>query len=258
MRRFLSIFVLSFGILCFQPDVLALRVDRAAYRYPYRNPYLATTTLSVAKGRDVLLADDDVSRRSLDIKILDGRDNTYLLEGKGKLRFRQQTGSAPLIFIIPGLGSPAASGSAPYLAEVLVDQGFHVLILPSPFNWNFALAASRSGLPGITQEDSEDLYSAMQLILQHIKIHHGRGRREMYVYARSQVAAGSAGYLPHIRPAQQALRLFPGLPIRFILRWLFFSNCTQSSATSTLCAPLFFTVKIGVCVSYRVRTRGQT
>jgi len=175
MRRFLSIFVLSFGILCFQPDVLALRVDRAPYRYPYKDPYLATTTLSIAKGRDVLLADDDVSRKSLEITIIDNRDNTYLLEGKGKLRFRfyQQIGSAPLIFIIPGLGSPAASGSAPYLAEVLVDQGFHVLILPSPFNWNFALAASRSGLPGITQEDSEDLYSAMQLILQHIKIHYG-------------------------------------------------------------------------------------
>ena len=87
--------------------------------------------------------------------------------------FYQQAGSAPLIFIIPGLGSPAAMGSTAYLAEVLVDQGFHVLILPSPFNWNFALAASRSGLPGITQEDSEDLYSAMHLILQDIKFHYG-------------------------------------------------------------------------------------
>ena len=122
MRRFLSIFVWSFGFLCFQPDVLALRVDRAAYRYTYTDPYLATTTLSIAKGRDVLLADDDVSRRSLEITVLDGRDNAYLLEGKGKLRFRfyQQTGSAPLIFIIPGLGSPAAFGSAAYPAEVLV------------------------------------------------------------------------------------------------------------------------------------------
>ncbi len=103
------------------------------------------------------------------------RDDVYLLEGKGKLRFRfyQQRSSAPLIFIIPGLGSSAYSGSALYVAELLVDQGFHVLILPSPFNWNFTLAASRSGLPGLTQEDSEDLYSAMQLTLQHIKEHYG-------------------------------------------------------------------------------------
>jgi hypothetical protein len=143
MRRFLSILVLSCEILCFQPDVLALRVDRATYRYPCKDPYLATTTLSIAKGRDVLLADDDVSRRSLEITVLDGPDNTYLLEGKGKLRFRfyQQTGPAPLIFIIPGLGSPAASDSAPYLADALVDQGFHVLIVPSPFNRNFAFGS---------------------------------------------------------------------------------------------------------------------
>jgi hypothetical protein len=123
------------------------------------------------------VSDDTVSRRSLEITVLKGRDNVHLLDGLGKLRFRfyQQRGSAPLIFIIPGLGGSAASGSAAYLAEVLVDAGFHVLILPSPFNWNFALAASRSGLPGLTEEDSRDLYASMQLALQHVEERYGVG-----------------------------------------------------------------------------------
>ncbi|MDQ3583977.1 MAG: alpha/beta hydrolase [Pseudomonadota bacterium] len=175
MRRILGIVVFSFAILCIPPDASAFRVDRAAYRYPYRDPYLATTTLSITRGRAALWSHDTVSRRSLEITVLEGRDNVYLLRGQGKLRFRfyQQKGSAPLIFIIPGLGGPAASGSATYLAEVLVGEGFHVLILPSPFNWNFALAASRSGLPGLTEEDSRDLYAAMQLALEHVGERYG-------------------------------------------------------------------------------------
>ncbi len=167
----LRLLILSFGMLCVQPHAWAFRVDRTVYQYPYTDPYLATTTLSMAKGRDALTADDDVSRRSLRITVRTDRDDTHLLEGEGSLRFRfyQQPASAPLIFIIPGFGGSAASGSATYLAEVLVDEGFHVLILPSPFNWNFALAASRSGLPGITGDDSEDLYSAMRLTLEHVR-----------------------------------------------------------------------------------------
>ena len=43
------------------------------------------------------------------------------------------------------------------------------VILPSPFNWNFTLAASASGYPGYTQEDSKDLYSVMQRVLDDVK-----------------------------------------------------------------------------------------
>ena len=162
-------------MMYFQPDAFALRVDILSYPYPYKNPYLATATVAIMKGRDELLSDDAVFRRSLKIKILENRDDLYLLEGMGTLRVRfyQQPRSAPLIFIIPGLGSSAYSGAARYIAELLVDEGFHVLILPSPFNWNFTLAASRSGFPGLIQEDSEDLYSAMQLTLNYIKEHYG-------------------------------------------------------------------------------------
>jgi hypothetical protein len=52
---------------------------------------------------------------------------------------------------------------------LLADHGFQVLSLPSPFNWNFTLAASRSALPGLTGRDSEDLYRAMQVALDTVR-----------------------------------------------------------------------------------------
>ena len=120
----LIIFVFSSVMMYFQPDAFALRVDILSYPYPYKNPYLATATVAIMKGRDEFLSDDAVFRRSLEIKILENRDDIYLLEGMGTLRVRfyQQPRSAPLIFIIPGLGGSAYSGAVRYIAELLVDE----------------------------------------------------------------------------------------------------------------------------------------
>ncbi|MDD5462259.1 MAG: alpha/beta hydrolase [Methylococcales bacterium] len=160
------------AILSFQSTAFAQRIDEKSYQYPYKNPYIATATVGIMRGNEELPATDI---NDLRIKVLDHRDNIYLLEGKGTLRYRfyQQKGPgpAPLIFIIPGLGGSAYSGTARFLAEWFSGNGFHVLILPSPFNWNFTLAASNSGYPGHTQEDTQDLYSVMQRVLDDIKIH---------------------------------------------------------------------------------------
>ncbi|MCI0559531.1 MAG: hypothetical protein MN733_13635, partial [Nitrososphaera sp.] len=88
MKRFVGVVVFSFVLVYFQPEAFALRVNPAAYPYPYENPYIATTTLSILKGRNAFSTDDAVSRRSFEIKLLDHRDNVYLLEGMGKLRVR--------------------------------------------------------------------------------------------------------------------------------------------------------------------------
>jgi len=86
---------------------------------------------------------------------LDHRDDIPLLEGKGTLRycFYRQKGPTPLVFILPGLSGSAYVDTARYVAEWLAGHGFHVLIIPSPLNWNFALAASASGYPGYTNVD---------------------------------------------------------------------------------------------------------
>ena len=161
-----AIFIDAFFLMAlfFQPAAVAWKINAATYRYPYKDPYVATSTVALMQGREELPSGDI---RDLEITVLEGRDDIYLLQGEGKLRYRfyQQEGPAPLIFIIPGLGSSAYAGSARYLAEFFAGQGFHVLVLPSPFNWNFTLSASRSGFPGLIQEDAKDIYSVMELVL---------------------------------------------------------------------------------------------
>lgn len=148
----------------------AARLDPARYDFPYPDPYLATTTVALLKDRDKRLMDDD--SRCLHIQLIPGRDDIELLDGKGRLRvlFQPQADrQAPLIFLIPGFGGSAYTGSTRYVGQMLVDRGFQVATLPSPFSWNFALAASRSGFPGYTGRDSEDLYAAMRAVLDRIR-----------------------------------------------------------------------------------------
>lgn len=164
----LLIFCFFPAVLFFHANAFAQRIDEASYRYPYKNPYLATMTVAIMQGSE----NPPMSEiKDLRVKVLDHRNDIYLLEGMGTLRysFYRQNGPAPLIFIIPGLAGSAYSGSARFLAEWLAGNGFHVVILPSPFNWNFTLAATASGYPGYTQEDTQDLYSVMQLVLNDVQ-----------------------------------------------------------------------------------------
>jgi len=167
--RLLLVFAIS--LISSSLTAAARSVDESSYRYPYHDPYLATTTIAIMKGRDEGRDSDTI--QDLEIALIPGRNDIPLLEGKGKLRFRlyPNQGKAPLIIIVPGLGSSAYAGSASHIAELLFANGFHVLVLPDPLNWNFALAASTSGFPGDHFADAADMYRAMQQALRHVVKH---------------------------------------------------------------------------------------
>jgi hypothetical protein len=183
---------IGLALLGFCSSASALRVDPAAYPYPYTDTYLATTTVALLKDRDRRVPND--TTRYLHLDLIPGRNHVYLLEGKGRLRvrFQPQQGPAPLIFLIPGFGGSAYTGSTRYVAQMLVDRGFHVVSLPSPFSWNFTLAASQTGFPGFTEQDSEDLYAAMQAVLRHIREHDriGVGRIGLIGFSHGALHAG--------------------------------------------------------------------
>ena len=147
-------------------------LEAGDYKYPYHDPYLATATTAI-------LSDDGATPRADSIIVqvpgLPGRNRLPSLEGRGhvSLALYPQRRSAPLIFILAGLGSNPYFGVAPYLASLFYRQGFHVVILPSPMSWNFALAASRSGAPGYAPEDARDLYAVMQNTLTVLRGRHG-------------------------------------------------------------------------------------
>jgi hypothetical protein len=162
------------GVLAAPPAMLAFAtafgatISAADYHYPYRDPYVATSTVALLGGRERISSGEI---HDLRLTVIPGRSGLPFLHGKGRLRYRlyQHHGPAPLIFVIPGIGSSAYAGSARFMAELLADHGFHAVVLPCPFSWNFALAASSSGYPGLTGADAADLYYTMQLVLADVK-----------------------------------------------------------------------------------------
>src|ERR1044071_827315 len=143
-------------------------IEAAEYNYPYHDPYIATATTAI-------LSDDGATPRVnsevVHVPGLPGRNNLPSLEGRGdvSIALYRQNRPAPLTFVLAGIGSNAYFGVGPYLASVFHKAGAHVVILPSPMSWNFALAASRSGAPGFAPEDARDLYEVMQKTLSIVK-----------------------------------------------------------------------------------------
>jgi hypothetical protein len=168
--------VIFMGLCCARVSIVVLLLstclaEAAEYQYPFHNPYLATATIA-------LLGDDsDTPRgnsRIVHVPGLPGRNNLPGVQGRGDLSvaFYRQNGPAPLLFILPGLGATPFFGVAPYLANLFYRAGSHVVILPSPMSWNFALAASRSGVPGYVPQDARDLYEVMQKTLALLRERH--------------------------------------------------------------------------------------
>jgi len=150
---------LGAGVISAQPRRLP-----EGYDYPYRDPYLATVTVAVLNANSPI---PGFTRQVVHVPVLPGRNGLPSLEGRGSVSVAlyRQRHPAPLLFVLPGIGSNPYFGLSTYLARLFHQEGFHVVILPSPMNWNFALAASRSGAPGHAPEDARDLYAAMQNIL---------------------------------------------------------------------------------------------
>ena len=137
---------------------------RPDYRYPYRDPYVATITSAVMNAHGLT---PGIKRQVVHVPGLPGRNDLPSVEGRGQVSVAlyRQSRPAPLLFIVSGVGSNPFFGLGTYLAGLVYRAGFHVVILPSPMTWNFALAASRSGAPGYTPDDARDLYEVMQRTL---------------------------------------------------------------------------------------------
>ncbi len=147
-------------------------VEAEDYKYPYRDPYLATVTTAILNADRL---SPRLKRQVVHVSGLSGRNRLPSLEGRGNVSvaFYGQDHPAPLVFILSGIGSNPYFGLATYYAGLFYREGSHVVILPSPMSWNFALAASRSGAPGYAPEDARDLYEAMQKILSVLRARYG-------------------------------------------------------------------------------------
>lgn len=148
--------------------LLAADIDAQSYGYPLTNPFEATIATTPPELQPQLPADADIDQENYRIKLRPERefelpDNFWPVTKMG-YSLAEQKGEAPLIFIIAGTGMPYNSSTAEYLKKLFYGAGYHVVQLSSPTSYDFMSAASRSATPGLTGEDADDLYRAMQAV----------------------------------------------------------------------------------------------
>jgi len=78
--------------------------------------------------------------------------------------YRLQPDPAPLIFLVPGLGTHRLDGSSLALAELAYDRGFSVAIVSNPMNFEFVEKGLRATVPGHVPVDSQDLHLALDRV----------------------------------------------------------------------------------------------
>jgi pimeloyl-ACP methyl ester carboxylesterase len=144
----------------------------AAYDYPVENPYEATVIGIPPDYRYQWEVPRDVRPRMLTLNF--GKDLSWipLAQTFGiadlKLYFAPQHGPAPLIFVIAGTGAAYDSPKTVFLMDTFYQAGYHVITISSPTKPPFIAAVSTNNLPGVTQQDAEDLYRVMQKTLETI------------------------------------------------------------------------------------------
>ena len=69
---------------------------------------------------------------------------------------------APLIFILAGTGGNFSNPSMLGLMHLFWDKGYHVVGLPNPTFMNFIINGSSSGVVGLPEHDTRDLYNLLK------------------------------------------------------------------------------------------------
>jgi len=124
-----------------------------------------------------------------------------------KYTFWLQPGQAPVVYIVPGLGSHRLAETSLALAELVYKNGFSVVSISSPFNSEFMENASTAALPAYLPVDGHDLQVALTAIDRNLqKSYPGRlGEKALLGYSMGAfqslfiAATASTNQLPLIK-----------------------------------------------------------
>jgi pimeloyl-ACP methyl ester carboxylesterase len=117
-----------------------------------------------------------------------GKTRSVLIPATGrklKFTFWLQPKIAPVVYIIPGLGSHRLAASELALAELVFQQGFSAVCVSSTFNFEFMEHAATADVPAYMPVDVHDLHVALTEIDHHLeKLYPQRlGSRAMMGYS---------------------------------------------------------------------------
>jgi ABC-type transporter lipoprotein component MlaA len=87
-------------------------------------------------------------------------------------RVWMQPEPAPLLYILPGLGSHREAKSTVALAEMGFRRGFSVVTISSALNFDFMLNAATAEVPGFAPADARDVHVALDAIDRDLAAHY--------------------------------------------------------------------------------------
>ncbi len=93
-----------------------------------------------------------------------GKTRPVLIPATGrklKFTFWLQPGKAPVVYIVPGLGSHRLAQPAVALAELVYKNGFSAVCVSSAFNSEFMEQASTAAMPAYLPVDGHDVHVAL-------------------------------------------------------------------------------------------------
>ena len=136
--------------------------EMEAYDFPFVNPLEAT----VVGTPTVYRADvpDKDPTKEYTLPIFDNREVPKVFWYSNKLKFSltAKRGEAPLIFVIAGTGGSYKSPKVVAMQKAFHQAGFHTIAISSPTHMNFIINASTTSVPGLIEEDCEDIYRVME------------------------------------------------------------------------------------------------
>ena len=137
------------------------------YDYPYKDPYLATVLATPSKDMSKF---ENINYKEIGLNLKGGNvpPNLWYLNGF-KFGLMAQRQKAPLIFLLAGTGAQYNSYQMITMSRILYQNGFSVIMLPTSFDYNFIVSASKTHAPGFLKKDSSEVYDIMKLAFNKIK-----------------------------------------------------------------------------------------
>lgn len=161
--------------------------------YPFKNPYVATIFGSSQMMTPEIPKNIDIEDENIDMD-KEIPEQFWYSDGF-KFSYVKQDKKAPLVFILAGTGATHNSTRNKLFARIFYKYGYNVILLPSIMNGNFVLNASKTKMPGIIFDDSQDMYNIMKKSYEKIKDEMHVSNFYLIGYSLGATEAGMISYI---------------------------------------------------------------
>ena len=162
------------------------------YNYPLKNRFESTVIGTPHQYLPIFPKDIPVKHYSISVFPERDTPDIFWYNSRFKFSLAKQKKKAPLVLVIGGAGTGYNSIKLKRFQKIFYSAGYHVVLISSPTYPNFIVSASSSHIPGILQEDSEDVYRVIKKAYDKIK---GKIEVSEFYLAGYSLGATQAAYI---------------------------------------------------------------